>query len=204
MQNLTVIGLDLSALRGHVRSLLPAAELDRFDAGVEQIVEDLSEIESALRALLAGLEENAAAQASLLEGFEAEIAEFKHRSAARVDLVVVGDPEPETDSQRIALRAILRTALANVANHAEAGSVEIRLTQRIGSITLEIEDDGKGFDVAEAYKPDHFGLRGIDERARLLGGHAEIRSRPGGPTRVTATLVTWVRASTDKSLSQVA
>jgi signal transduction histidine kinase len=204
MQNLTVVGLDLNALQTHVRPLLPSTELHKFDAGVEQVVEDLAGIERDLRMLLACLERDTAARLSLLDSIEAEIAQFERRSTTRVDLVVVGAPEPATDSQRIALHAILRTALANVAKHAEADSVEVRLSQRIGSITLEIEDDGKGFDPAEAYEPGHFGLRGIHERARLLGGHAEISSRPGGPTRVAVTLATWARVSADGDLSQVA
>lgn len=60
-----------------------------------------------------------------------------------------------------------------------------------GHLTASVEDDGMGFDVEAvlAAGPDadgqHQGLVGMRERARLLGGHLVVTSRPGGPTTIT-------------------
>jgi signal transduction histidine kinase len=200
LQNLAVIGLDLNALHRQLRPLLPVDELDKLDVGIERLAEDLVEVERSLRALIARLEHEPGDGLTLIEGIEAEIAEFERRCAVRVQLLVEGDVEPEADSHRRTLRAITRSALANVRNHADARTVTVRLRRLGGQITLEIEDDGKGFDVAHAYRPGHFGLRGMQERAELVGGHADIRSRPGGPTVIAAT----VEAAIGYDLSQVA
>jgi signal transduction histidine kinase len=188
LQNLAVIGLDLNALHQSIRPLLPADELDKLDAGIEQLAEDLVEVERSLRTLIARLENDPGVGLSLVDGIEAEIAEFERRSGVRVHLLVEGDVEPDADTHRRALRAIARSALANIRNHAAASTVTIRLRRLDERITLEIEDDGRGFDVAQAYRPGHFGLRGMQERAELVGGHTEIRRRPGGPTVIAATV----------------
>jgi signal transduction histidine kinase len=120
-----------------------------------------------------------------------EVAEFGRRSAVVPELIVVGEPRTETDSQRIALQSVTRAALANVAKHAAAKTVKIRLVGAPEAITLEIEDDGRGFDPSRPPKKGHFGLNGMRERVTMLGGTFDVQSRPGGPTKITATLETW-------------
>jgi signal transduction histidine kinase len=191
LQNLAVIGLDLNALHGRIRSLLPASARNQVDAGVEQIAEDLFEVERSLRALLGALERDGAGGQLLLEGIHAEIAEFRRRSGVVVEVLTEGNVEPLAASVREALQAIVRSALANIAKHAEATAVTIRVSEANETISLEIEDDGRGFDLGTAYRPGHFGLLGIQARAELAGGHAEILSRPGGPTIVRATACSW-------------
>ena len=82
--------------------------------------------------------------------------------------------ETETHLFRIA-----QEALTNVARHAEAKHVRIRLAAEGASVVLTVEDDGRGI-VEEATKGRRgLGLIGIRARARSMGGEAEIRSRPG-------------------------
>jgi signal transduction histidine kinase len=59
------------------------------------------------------------------------------------------------------------------------------LTQAGSTIVARVQDWGCGFD-ASLRKPDHFGLEGMYERARLFGGAIRIRSAPGEGTSVTA------------------
>ena len=75
--------------------------------------------------------------------------------------------------------------------HAEAGNVTIRLFGTEEAIVLEIEDDGRGFDVDKPVKRGHLGLAGMKERAELLGGEFHVASRPGGPTVISVVLQTW-------------
>jgi two-component system NarL family sensor kinase len=191
MQNLTVIGLSLSDLRRRIQSSVPEEHHTNINASVEQITDELVQVEQELRALISALEDGAAQSIPLLDAIETEIREFKRLSTANVELIFDGNARAETDSQRIALQAIARAALTNAAKHAGAQNVTIRLQGTPTTITLEIEDDGRGFDPEKASNPGRFGHVGMRERAEMLGGELRLRSRPGGPTIVTATLNSW-------------
>lgn len=95
-------------------------------------------------------------------------------------------PEVETAVFRIA-----QEAMNNVARHACARRAVVTLERRNGNLVLEVEDDGRGFEPA-ALKPGDqrggLGLTGMRERASLLGGTLELRSRPGAGTLVRATI----------------
>lgn len=81
--------------------------------------------------------------------------------------------------------------LSNVARHAEADAVLVQCSAVDGRVTLEIEDDGRGFDVDEIRpRPDDWrglGLLGLRERLELVGGCVLIESAPGRGTRVVLT-----------------
>ncbi|GAA2377814.1 cellulose binding domain-containing protein [Dactylosporangium salmoneum] len=87
---------------------------------------------------------------------------------------------------------ILREALRNVAAHARAETVAVTLGRDGDSLALEVRDDGAGFAVpdnlAHLQRDGHHGIVGMHERARNCGGQLSIWSRPGGGTRVTATV----------------
>ncbi len=87
---------------------------------------------------------------------------------------------------------VVQEALTNVARHAQASRVLVQAARRHGRLTLEIEDDGKGFDHAAraAARPDGsgWGLLGMRERVEILGGELRIDSAPGEGTH----LALWV------------
>jgi signal transduction histidine kinase len=83
-----------------------------------------------------------------------------------------------SDMQATALFRIVEAALTNVARHAAAQRVEVTLTTRRGLLDLRVRDDGRGFDVAAAYARYAYGLLGMTERARLIGGTLSIDSQP--------------------------
>ena len=78
---------------------------------------------------------------------------------------------------------VLQEALTNVARHAGARTVSVRLVRGAGSVELRVQDDGSGFQPANRGR---LGLRGMRERAALLGGAVEVESRPGAGTTITA------------------
>lgn len=91
-------------------------------------------------------------------------------------------PEMET-----ALFRICQETMSNVARHAKATAVLVQVGVEGDEIRIEIEDDGRGFDLAEAARREArrpWGLMGIRERAEILGGTARIDSAPGQGTRV--------------------
>ena len=91
---------------------------------------------------------------------------------------------------KIALYRILQEALSNIRRHARATSVTVRLFSTDALLHLEIQDDGDGFEPPQLVGPDateramHVGLRGMRERASLIGGDFSVESRPGSGTRV--------------------
>lgn len=78
------------------------------------------------------------------------------------------------DNTSLALFRILQEALTNVAKHAHASLVVVRLRREKGWIALEIRDNGRGISEADMSKPKSFGLRGIRERASSLNGEFSI------------------------------
>jgi two-component system sensor histidine kinase UhpB len=82
---------------------------------------------------------------------------------------------------------IVQEGLTNIRRHSQASEARISLAGRDGRLMLDIADNGIGF-VTEAVGEDHFGLKGIRERARLLGGTAAIVSAPGQGTQLTIEL----------------
>jgi len=90
---------------------------------------------------------------------------------------------------------IVQEAISNVRRHSGEKEAEIRLVQSGEQLTLEIRDEGTGFDPAAA-PDDRFGLEGIRKRAELFEGQATVDSVPGRGTRVAVTLPV-LRASED-------
>jgi signal transduction histidine kinase len=86
-----------------------------------------------------------------------------------------------------ALYRIVQEALTNVVKHADAAHVSIVLTRKQGSVVVMIEDDGRGFDLAES-SVDRLGLLGMRERVQLLDGSLEIEAAPGAGTTLVVEL----------------
>lgn len=95
---------------------------------------------------------------------------------------------PLPPAVEVGLYRIAREALQNALRHAAAAHVMIRLEVSPDKVRLTIQDDGRGFAMessAEGRAASRFGLVGMRERARLLGGSFQIESSPGAGTRVT-------------------
>ena len=84
---------------------------------------------------------------------------------------------------RATVYRVLQEALTNVARHARAQRVHVRLRRGADAVELLVQDDGAGF---TAGKSGRLGLRGMRERAALLGGSVEVESEPGVGTTITA------------------
>jgi signal transduction histidine kinase len=93
------------------------------------------------------------------------------------------DVELDPD-QATALFRIVQEALTNIAKHAHASSVAVRLHTTRQHVGVKITDNGRGIRAADRAKPGSFGLRGMAERARALGGTLNLSHAPGGGTVV--------------------
>jgi len=126
----------------------------------------------------------------LVPALECLATTFQHRTGARC----VMDVAPELSSIALpsevsaALFRIAQELLTNVMRHAAASQVHMRLFQDDGRVTLEVTDNGKGITRERMTTPRSFGLRGMEERASLLGGHFYIAGTPGVGTRACISL----------------
>ena len=78
---------------------------------------------------------------------------------------------------------VIGEGLTNIARHAQAHHAEVHIREENARLMIELCDDGIGFDpIAVMTSTGHYGLLGLRERARLLGGHLEIQSVPGEGT----------------------
>jgi signal transduction histidine kinase len=88
-------------------------------------------------------------------------------------------PEVEQCYYRVA-----QEALENVIRHAEAHKIEVLLQQRARQLVLEVSDDGQGFDTGAVASQGRLGIRGMEERAALIGATLRIDSRSGEGTTI--------------------
>ena len=107
---------------------------------------------------------------------------FTERTGLIIEVSVTGEIDALAPSVRFALLRIAQEALTNVAKHAEASRVAIRMRREANDCLLEIEDDGRGFDVSAA--SSGVGMASLRERAQFLRGDLEIDSVLGRGTRI--------------------
>jgi signal transduction histidine kinase len=120
-----------------------------------------------------------------LAGTLAKHVDVSRRLHEEVTIALDADPGAGTGDagrDREVLR-VAQEALHNALRHAGAGLVEVGLHAADGHLTLEVADDGTGFDPADpALRTTRLGLTSMEERAERLGGTLEITSGPGGTT----------------------
>ena len=109
-------------------------------------------------------------------------------------------------TQRITLYRILQETLTNAQRHGRATRIDVRATDGEAGVTLEVVDDGAGFDPDEVQRRRpgmplaRFGLYGMRDRAQILGGSFHITSVPGTGTSVRVFLPRWTGSPPEVSV----
>jgi PAS domain S-box-containing protein len=101
-----------------------------------------------------------------------------------IDEALTEVPDPHAST----IFRIVQESLTNVARHASASKVDIEVRSDNAHALVSVRDNGRGIAAGDQNKRGSFGLLGIKERARLLGGHASIENHPGGGAVVKAHL----------------
>jgi two-component system sensor histidine kinase UhpB len=118
----------------------------------------------------------------LLPALATHVRRFAAQTGIQADLTTRGEATKLAADEEIAVYRVAQEALANVARHAEASRVEVKLDTSSRVLELRVRDDGRGFDSRRRRKG--LGLDGMAERARLVGGELAIQSRPGSGTEL--------------------
>jgi two-component system, NarL family, sensor kinase len=119
----------------------------------------------------------------LAEALDGLVKEWASRRKVEASFEVVGSTRPLPPRIEVGLYRILQEALTNIGRHAHAHCVSIQLQMMLDQIRLVIDDDGRGFDPAQVGQ-NSFGLVGMNERAKLLGGSLEVGSSEGEGTQL--------------------
>jgi signal transduction histidine kinase len=165
-----------------------ATQLERDPAAARVQLQRLGELSrealDELRSLILGLRPPELERDGLAGTLHKEVEMLRRVHGVEIELRVEGaiGGEPERDA---AVLRIAHEALHNALRHAGAQQVAVRVEQGDGALVVEVRDDGVGFEPDRAeLRSRHLGLTSMEERAKELGGHLEIRSAPGRGTVV--------------------
>ena len=180
-QNLTAIHLQLAALQELIHS--DNAEIRSQIERLQELARwGLAETRRSVQALRPQILEHS----NLVEAFLHLADEARASSALDVRTVIQGQPPPLPPSVEDHLLRMGQEAVTNVLRHAEATHLVMTLACEPGELLFEIRDDGKGFEPQQ--RREGFGLLGLQERARSIGGKLEIVSAPGRGARIVLRL----------------
>ncbi|MEU6172625.1 sensor histidine kinase [Streptantibioticus parmotrematis] len=162
--------------------------------------DSLADARRAVRALRPAQLEEAELPTALTEA----VGQWRELHGATAGLTVTGDAVPLHPEVEITLLRAAQEALANVGKYAGADRVGLTLSYMEDVVTLDVRDDGVGFDPAtlpEPGSPDArgagFGLTAMGHRVRRLSGRLEVESEPGGGTALSVTLPAIPRGGHD-------
>lgn len=120
---------------------------------------------------------------SLADALSVMVADAAGNNDVEIEFQASGGSRPLSSRIEVGLYRIAQEAVSNILQHADAGHALVELVTTPAWAQLVVEDDGDGFEPGNVAK-DRFGLIGIQERAKLLGGTVQLESSPGLGTRV--------------------
>jgi signal transduction histidine kinase len=173
------VGGTLTALRSELDGLRKRVDADPALAKRVQSMDSL--IETAMKA---SISMSRALRPGMLDhgvfpAIEWQAREFEERTGM-VCRLACNDEETALDiEQSTALYRVFQEALTNVTKHARASRVDAELFINASTVTLEVRDDGAGLEDGALDKHASFGIRGMMERVRGLGGWLDVSGRPG-------------------------
>lgn len=124
----------------------------------------------------------------LAAAIEHHVLKFAEQTGIACDIAMSREDYALDDRTATALFRVLQESMTNVARHAGARRVTVRLQDLAGEILLMVQDDGCGMPAPVPGKKKTYGLIGMHERIKLLGGRLDITSAPGKGTRIEASV----------------
>jgi signal transduction histidine kinase len=174
---------DIIAAHLHVQSIGGNSDPDKIDTALDQAASSLQKAVAEGRRLIRDLRPMIIDESGVIEAIRHLIADDFDETNVCVDFHHDVDFDRLDPMLESTIFRIVQEALNNVIRHGQSDHVAVQLTQADGFLMMEVRDDGVGFD-PDQVSSQHFGLRGIRERARLFGGKATIKAQLGKGTSV--------------------
>ncbi len=170
---------------------------------------ELAEIEATidtslkeLRQVMTGLHPPALDELGLVHTLRQALERLKPEGIA-YHLDITGEPARLNPSTELAVYRVVQEAIHNVRKHSGASAVVLRLQFAPGNVMAEVSDNGKGFNLTQTMRSavpvGHMGLLGMKERAAMLGGTLEIKTRHGAGTSICLMLPIASSAASPKA-----
>ena len=173
----------LSVIIGRLRRKPP--EEAEMLVQLTNLYEQTEDLNNDIRQLSHDLHPATLEHLGLADALASYITEFQNEEGVPTSFTCRLPSEGISFEISVCLYRVTLEALRNIARHARATSVAIRLTEDEEFVTLEVVDSGVGFDVEIAKRGSGLGLLSAEERVNLLQGSFDIRSVPGDGTRLT-------------------
>ena len=182
-QVLTTLKLDLSWLKTRL-----AKENNQLSTSVQSMSDLVDKTIESVQRISSELRPGVLDHLGLSDAIEWLAGEVCGRKGLQYDIII--EPEDiELDQNRsIAIFRIFQEALTNIVRHAKATMVEVHLKKGRSVLTLEVKDNGIGIPAEKLSDHNSYGLIGIRERARYLGGDARIVGVPGSGTTIVVNI----------------
>jgi len=183
-QQLTVVKMEVAWI---IRKLEDTET--KFEKKMQALLQTIDGAMKSVRRICAELRPTSLDDLGLVAAIEWHAKQFETKSGIRVRLdLPKSEPEQLPALSKTGLYRIFQESLTNVARHANAKQVNVRLGLGENTILMEIADDGKGFDIAESGQRRTLGILGMKERSLMMGGEYIISSYPGMGTKVMVSI----------------
>lgn len=181
-QALTALRIDVGWLQDRLDAHGDAgAKLTAMRALIDKTVDSVRRISEDLRpGMLDDL--------GLAAAIEHHVVRFSEQTGIACELGMSSDHYTLDDATATALFRVLQESLTNVARHAQASRVTVRLQHLPTEMLLVVKDDGRGLPEAATGGKKTYGLLGMQERVKLLGGTLDVSGSPGKGTRIEVSL----------------
>lgn len=181
-QSLTAIKMDAT----WIREAMPS-DADAVRAKLEEMLGLLDMTVAATRRIASDLRPLLLDDLGLVPAIQWLTHNFSQRHGVACKLSL--DEELElAEPYATAIFRIVQESLVNVAKHAGASQVDVRIERNSAAVILEVADDGTGFALSASRKASSLGLMGLRERAGLLQGTVDIDTAPGRGTRIQVSI----------------
>ena len=171
-------GQSVTAIKSLALALMRRADGDETTRGTAQLIADTAgKLYAAMHEMIPRLRPLTLDSLGLADTLRAQVDEWRQLHP-HVDIALaIGDmPASLGDTVTVAIYRIVQEAVTNALRHANAAHIDIVLRANADVLRVNIADNGRGLP-ENWQQPGHYGLRGIAERARALGGEARIGNR---------------------------
>ncbi len=179
-QGVAGLVLRLEAVKAHLGA-------ERHERAAQIVGQSLTRARSTLADSRSAIDDLRADPTSLPAAIRGKVNRFRQATGIPCALELLVDGSSGEENGRLLseetsrhARHILDEALANITRHAQATEASVRFVVENGKLALTVQDNGRGFDPETAARPGHYGLLGMRERTRLIGGELTIESGEQG------------------------